>query len=171
MTTQLSSERVWQAVDKELFAVVGMVTANQEARTVGVVYVVRDHKLYVATDKDAWKARHITANPHVSVTIPIAKRIPIMPWIKIPAATITFSGTARILAANEAPPELLGAIFRGMAENEKKIAGSCLVEITPIKEFVTYGVGVSLMQMRDTELARGRAPVNGQGQQQTTPDL
>ena len=46
-----------------------------------------------------------------------------------------------------------------MAENEKKIAGSCLVEITPIKEFVTYGVGVSLMQMRDTEQARGRAPV------------
>ena len=161
MSTQLSSEQVWQAIEKELFAVVGMVTANHEARTVGVVYVVRDRKLYVATDREAWKARHIAANPHVSVTIPIAKRIPVMPWIKIPAATITFSGTARILAANEAPPELLRAIFRGMAEDEKKIAGSCLVEITPIKEFVTYGVGVSLMQMRDTEQARGRAPVGG----------
>lgn len=171
MTTQLSSEQVWQAIDKELFAVVGMVTANQEARTVGVVYVVRDRKLYVATDRDAWKARHIATNPNVSVTIPIAKRIPVMPWVKIPAATITFSGTARILAAHEAPPEVFRAIFRGMAENEKKVAGSCLIEITPIKEFVTYGVGVSLMQMRDTELARGRAPVNGQGQPPRTPGL
>ena len=161
MSTQLSSEQVWQAIEKELFAVVGMVTANQEARTVGVVYIVRDRKLYVATDRDAWKARHIAANPHVSVTIPIAKRIPIMPWVKIPAATITFSGAARILAPNEAPPELLKAIFRGMEENEKKIAGSCLVEITPIKEFVTYGIGVSLMQMRQPEQARGRAPVGG----------
>ena len=159
MPTQLSSEQVWQAIEKELFAVLGMVTANGEARTVGVVYVVRDRKLVIATDQDAWKARHIAANPHVSVTIPIAKRIPIMPWVKIPAATITFSGLARILAAKDAPPDLFKAIFRQMADDEKKIAGSCLIEVTPIKEFVTYGVGVSLMQMRDTEQARGRAPV------------
>ena len=161
MTTQLSSEQVWQAIEKELFAVVGMVTANQEARTVGVVYVLRDHKLYVATRKDTWKVRHIAANPHISVTIPIAKRIPVMPWVKIPAATITFSGSARILPAKDAPPELLKAMFRGLAESEKMVADSCLIEITPVKEFVTYGVGVSLMQMRDTEQARGRAPVGG----------
>ena len=37
MTTQLTAEQVWQAIEKELFAVLGMVTANQEARTVGVV--------------------------------------------------------------------------------------------------------------------------------------
>jgi len=159
MTTQLSSEQVWQAIEKELFAVVGMVTANQEARTVGVVYVVRNRKLYIATGQDTWKARHIAANPHISVTIPIAKRIPVMPWIKIPAATITFSGTARIFPAKDAPSELLKAIFRDLADDEKMVADSCLIEITPVKEFVTYGIGVSLMQMRDTEQARGRAPV------------
>lgn len=158
MPMQLSSEQVWQAIEKELFAVVGMVTSRHEARTAGVVYVVRDRKLYVATGADTWKARHIAANPSVSVTIPIAKRIPIMPWMKIPAATITFAGTARILAAKDAPRELLAAIFRGMADDAKMIAESCLIEITPIKDFVTYGVGVSLMQMRDPEQARGRAP-------------
>ena len=159
MTIQLSTEQVWQAIEKELFAVIGMVTARNEARTVGVVYVVRDRKLYIGTGKQAWKVRHIAGNPHVSLTIPIAKRIPFLPWIKIPAATITFSGTARILTAYETPPDLLKAVFRGLAEDEELMAESCLIEVTPAKEFVTYGVGVSLMTMRHPSKARGRAPV------------
>ena len=159
MTDQLTSDQVWQAIDKELFAVLGMVTAKGEARTVGIVYVSRNRKLYIGTDQDAWKTRHVAANPHVSLTIPIAKRIPFLPWIKIPAATITFCGEARVLPANETPPEVLQAVFRGMAEDDERVATSCLIEVTPIKEFITYGVGVSLMQMRDPKLARGRAPV------------
>lgn len=161
MTLQLSSEQVWQEIEKELFAVIGMVTAKNEARTVGMIYVVRDRKLYIGTDKDAWKTRHIAGNPHVSITIPIAKRIFFMPWIKIPAATITFSGTARILEAAETPPELLQAIFRGLANDEEMMADSCLIEVTPEKKFITYGVGIPLIQMRDPEKARGRAPVDG----------
>lgn len=161
MPLQLSSEQVWQAIEKELFAVLGMVTANNEARTVGVVYVVRDRRLYIVTGQDTWKARHIAANPSVSVTIPIAKRIPIMPWIKIPAATITFSGLARVFPAAAAPPELLRAAFRQMADDAAAVARSCLIEVTPVKEFVTYGVGVPLMRMRNPEQARGRAPVAG----------
>jgi hypothetical protein len=159
VSLQLASEQVWQAIEKELFAVIGMVSATHQARTVGVVYVVRDHKLYIGTGKETWKARHIAGNPHVSLTIPIAKRIPLLPWIKIPAATITFSGTARILPAEETPPEILQAVFRGLANNQEMMAGSCLIEVTPEKEFITYGVGVPLLQMRDPEKARGRAPV------------
>ena len=159
MTIQLTTEQVWQAIEKELFAVIGMVTARNEARTVGVVYVVRDRKLYMGTGKQAWKVRHIAGNPHVSLTIPIAKRIPFLPWIKIPAATITFSGTARILSAHETPNDILRAVFRGLAEDEEMMAESCLIEVTPENEFITYGVGVSLMTMRHPSKARGRAPV------------
>jgi hypothetical protein len=159
MPVQLSPEQVWPAIEKELFAVLGMVTASGQARTVGIVYVVRDRKLFIATGQDTWKARHIAANPHVSITIPIAKRIPIMPWIKIPAATITFSGVARVLPAQDAPPDLLRAVFRQMADDAAMVADSCLIEVTPEGDFITYGVGVSLMQMRDPEQARGRAPV------------
>jgi len=159
MVIQLTSDQVWQAVEKELFAVLGMVTANGEARTVGIVYVVRERKLYIATDRDTWKARHVAQNPHVSLTIPIAKRIPVMPWVKIPAATITFSGTARVLAVDAVPADVLKAIFRGMAVDTQKVAGSCVIEVTPQGDFVTYGVGISLMQMRDPEQARGRASV------------
>jgi nitroimidazol reductase NimA-like FMN-containing flavoprotein (pyridoxamine 5'-phosphate oxidase superfamily) len=159
MSTQLTAAQVWQTIEKELFAVVGMVNAANEARTAGLVYVVRDRKLYVATGRDTWKARHMAANPHVSVTIPIAKRVPIMPWLKIPQATITFQGTAQVFPAAEASPELLRAIFQHKADDREMVAGSCLVEITPVGEFVTYGVGVRLMDMREPEKARGRAPV------------
>ncbi|MFZ1396728.1 MAG: pyridoxamine 5'-phosphate oxidase family protein [Candidatus Promineifilaceae bacterium] len=156
---QLNSKQVWDVINKEIFAVIGMVTAQKEARTVGVVYIVQNQKLYISSQKDAWKARHIASNSAVSLTIPIAKRIPLMPWIKIPAATITFSGQARVFPAADAPKSLLQAILREAADDPAKVADTCLIEVTPEKEFVTYGVGVSLMQMRDTSKARGRAPV------------
>lgn len=159
MPIQLTSDEVWQAIERDLFAVLGMVTAQGEARTVGIVYIVRNRKLYIGTDQSAWKARHVAANPHVSITIPIAKRIFFLPWIKIPAATITFAGTARIIAASAASAELLQAVFRVVDKNAEQVANSCIIEVTPEKEFVTYGVGVPLMRMRQPEKARGRAPV------------
>jgi hypothetical protein len=159
VTIQLTTEQVWQVVEKELFAVIGMATANNEARTVGVVYVVRNRKLYIGTGTKSWKARHIAQNPHVSLTIPIAKRILLLPWIKIPAATITFSSAARILPSGETPSDILQAVFGSLAADAQVMADSCLIEVTPEKEFITYGVGVSLMTMRHPSKARGRAPV------------
>lgn len=160
MAQQLSAQQVWQIIDKELFAVVGMVNAHNEARTAGILYAVRDRKLYFITGRDTWKARHIAANPHVSVTVPIAKRVPIMPWMKIPQATITFQGTAHVCGAGEAMPDLLQKLLGPMANDKELIAGSCLIEIVPEGEFVTYGIGVRLIEMRDPNKARGRAPVN-----------
>ena len=158
MTMQLTTEQVWQAIEKEVFAVLGMVTAKCEARTVGIVYVVKNRRLYIASNEDTWKVRHMTQNPHVSLTVPVHKRIPFMPWIKIPAATITFSGVAQILEPEETPPEIVQAIFRDMANDKELMAESCLIEVTPEKDFLTYGIGIPLMQMRDPEQARGRAP-------------
>jgi hypothetical protein len=160
MTAQLTCDQVWQAIEKELFAVIGMVTARNEARTVGVVYVVCDRRLYIASNKDTWKVRHISQNPNVSLTIPIHKSIPLMPWVKIPSATLTFSGLALILEPEETPPEIVKALYRGMAENQELMVESCLIEVTPVKEFLTYGVGVPLLKMRDPKQARGRAPVS-----------
>lgn len=159
MTLQLATDQVWKAIEREVFAVLGMVTARQEARTVGVVYGVHDRKLYIGTGKQRWKARHVAANPHVSLTIPIAKRIPIMPWVKIPAATITFAGDARVIAGEDASPDLLKAMFRQQSYDPAFVASMCLIEVTPVGDFVTYGVGVSLSEMRFPEKARGRASV------------
>jgi hypothetical protein len=159
MTQQLSSDLVWKELKQELFAVLGMVTAKGEARTIGIVYIVHDYKIYISTEKDAWKTRHVQSNPHVSITVPIAKRIPIMPWIKIPAATITFSGKAKVFEAKAMEGDILHALFHGLESDPEKLAGMSVLEIEPLGDFVTYGIGIPLMQMRYPEKARGRAPV------------
>jgi nitroimidazol reductase NimA-like FMN-containing flavoprotein (pyridoxamine 5'-phosphate oxidase superfamily) len=160
MVTRLTAEQVWREIEQNLFAVLGMVTSHGEARTVGVVYVVDDHKLYVGTQREAWKTRHIAQNPHVSVTIPLTRRLPFLPWIKIPAATITFSGRARVLEHRELSAGLLGRLYHDVVKDAEAMAASCVIEIVPEKEFVTYGVGTTLMEMRFPEKARGRVTVS-----------
>lgn len=159
MTTQLTTDQVWQEIEKHVFATLGMVTPQDEARTVGIVYVVDNHKLYIGTAKAAWKTKHIAHNPHVSLTIPIAKRIPFLPWINIPAATITFSGVARVLEHTEVRREVLAKLYRSVAKDAQAMAASCVIEVTPQRDFITYGVGMPLMQMRFPEKARGRVAV------------
>jgi len=155
MSLQLTSQQVWENVEKNNFAVLGMVTAKCEPRTVGVVYIVDDHKLYIGAGRTQWKTKHIERNPHVSVTVAIPKQVPLMPWIKIPAATITFSGTAKILEKEDLDAELLERLYR----HEEGRDGWCAIEVTPAKDFITYGVGVSLLTMRSPAESRSRAPV------------
>jgi uncharacterized pyridoxamine 5'-phosphate oxidase family protein len=159
MTVQLTTDQVWHEIEKNLFAVLGMVTPRDEARTVGIVYVVDDRKVYIGTQKAAWKVKHITRNPGVSLTIPIAKRIPFLPWIKIPAATITFAGTANVREHNEVSASVLKKLYRDVVKDEVAMAESCVIEVIPQGDFITYGIGIPLMQMRFPENARGRAAV------------
>jgi len=154
----LTTEQVWDAIGDAIFGVVGFVTAMGEARTAGIVYAVDGRSLVFPSDADAWKVRHISGNPHVSMTIPVAKRIPFLPFIKIPAATITFKGEAEILEVSEIDEPIMAKIFRGLDVDEDKLAGTRIVRIVPRGDFVTYGIAMPLMQMRDTEKARGRAP-------------
>ncbi len=159
MVESLTTNQVWRVVEKHLFAVVGMVNAKHEARTVGIVYAVRNRNLYFVSVRTAWKVRHIAQNPHVSVTIPIAKRVPFFPWVKVPAATITVSGTARILNRNDVPPEIVKKLLRGTIETPDVQSNFAVIEVELHGNFVTYGIGVPLLTMRDTQKARGRVPV------------
>jgi general stress protein 26 len=159
MTSELSSETVWKELEGELFAVLGMVTAKGKARTIGVVYIVHDRNIYVLTGEDTWKARHIRGNPNVSLTVPIPKRIPFLPWIKIPAATISFSGKALLVDAEKVDKEILHKLMRGQEDDLENLGTLSVIKINPSGDFVTYGVGIPLMTMREPEKARGRAPV------------
>jgi len=159
MGNPATTDIIWDAIKKELFAVLGMVTKELETRSTGIVYSVNDNKLYIGTGLESWKTHHIRLNPEVSITIPIPKRIPLLPWIKIPQATISFSGTARIIPAVEAEHNILRSVYRHMADDQDLLEESCLIEVVPKGDFITYGVGISLMEMRNPELARGRAPV------------
>jgi hypothetical protein len=136
-----------------------MVTPTGEARTVGIVYIVDDRKFYIGTSKTAWKAKHIARNPHVSLTVPITKRIAFLPWIKIPSATITVSGVAHVLDHKDVKADVLKKLYRDVVKDAKALAESCVIEVIPENDFVTYGVGIPLMQMRFPDKARGRAAV------------
>ncbi len=157
MSLQLSRENVWQEMQKELFAVLGMVTETGEARTIGVVYILQDQKVYILTGEDTWKARHIRQNPSVSITVPIPKRIPFLSWIKIPSATISFAGRASVIEAEKVGQDVLHALMRGQESDREKLATMCVIEIEPVGDFITYGVGIPMMTMREPEKARGRA--------------
>ena len=159
MTTQIPSEKVWQTLEKQIFAVLGMVTTKGEARTAGIVYAVHNQQLYISTQKQAWKTRHIIQNPCVSLTIPIHKTIPFMPWIQIPAATITFSGQATVQDAEKISPDILHKLFRGLERDSATLQNTAVITVRPTGEFITYGIGVSLMDMRFPEKARGRAQI------------
>jgi len=159
MSQPLTSGQVWAELKKELFAVLGMVTAKGEARTVGIVYVVHNNKIYIVTGSDSWKTRHIRQNSHVSITAPISKRIPFLPWIKIPAATITFSGLGSVLNVKSVSEDIIQALFRGLEVDSELRESMCVIEIEPMGDFITYGVGIPLMTMRDPKKARGRVTV------------
>ena len=154
-----STGLVWKEVRNQMFAVLGFVSGRGEARTAGIVYAVHGNELFVGTDRNSWKARHITANPNVSLTVTIAKRIPFMPFVKIPPATITFQGRAAICSLDDVSLEVRHALFRGLELKAEERERICVIRVAPAGEFVTYGVGVPLLTMRNPEQARGRAPV------------
>ena len=100
----LTTEQVWEAVDRSFFGVLAFVNRDGHPRTAGVCYTVEGRSLYVSSDKASWKVRHIAANPNVSMTVTLPKRVPFLPFIKVPAATITFRGEAQILEVDGIDP-------------------------------------------------------------------
>lgn len=155
----LTSDEIWGEIDRRSFAVVSFVNSRGEPRSAGVVYVTDGRRLFVATDTASWKARHIRAHPHVAVTIPIAKRIPFLPWIQIPAATISFHGVATVASVDDTDPDLAHRLLRGLEDDPARRAETSVVTIAPEGSFTTYGVGVTTLEMRDRTKARGHAAV------------
>lgn len=159
MPASVNSELVWREIERNMFAVLGMVTSRGEARTAGIVYTAFGHEIFIGSRRDAWKVRHIAQNPNVSLTVTLAKRVPFMPWIKIPAATITLQGTAEVEPYENAPPEVVRRLTHGVEFDPETLRNMCLIRVTPRGRFITYGVGVGLLTMRHPEAARGTAPV------------
>ncbi|WP_136708240.1 pyridoxamine 5'-phosphate oxidase family protein [Agromyces sp. H66] len=155
----ITSDEVWQAIARENFMVIGMVSARGEARSAGVMHHVHDGVIWFTTNEREWKARHVAANPAVSVTVPIAKRVPFVPWVRIPPATITFHGVAEAVPVADLPDDVRRALLHGLEVTDGGERGALIgIAVRPRGDFVTYGVGVSALGMRDTERARGRAP-------------
>lgn len=153
-----SPDQVWRALSKSSFAVVSYVTPNGEPRSSGVVYAMVGRRMFVVVAADSWKARHIAASGRVAVTVPVRRGGIMSLLFPIPPATVSFHGSATVHAPGS--PEGRAALkeLAHLLPAERR-ATSRIVEIRPEGRFVIYGLGVSLMQMRDPALARARVPV------------
>lgn len=156
---RVSSTAVWQALAKASFAVVSHINAAGEPRSSGVVYGIVDRRLFVAVAPDGWKARQIATGQEVAVTVPVRRGGILSLLAPIPPATITFRAKARVhpagsLDTGSMPKELMKLV------PEARQASSCVIELVPEGRFLTFGIGVSLMDMRDPARALARVPVS-----------
>jgi hypothetical protein len=159
---RLSSEQVWQQLAKASFAVLSHITPAGEPRSSGVLYKTVGQRLYIATASDSWKARHIAVSGRVAVTVPVRRGGVLSLVLPIPPATVSFHGTAIVHPADSPQVRPLLRELASLLPDERQ-AGACIVEVIPEGRFLTYGVGVSLRQMRDPAAARARVPVTQGG--------
>ncbi len=152
-----TTEQVWEALEQAFFGVLAFVNAAGHPRSTGVCYVVDGRSLYISTDGTSWKARHIAANPHVSMTVTLPKRVPFLPFIKIPAATITFQGEAELLGVPEVNASLFQRLPLGKERDPGVLENAAIIRVIPRGDFVTYGIAMPIMRMRHHEAAHGRA--------------
>ena len=154
----LTREHVWRSLSKATFAILGFITPRGQPRSSGVVYGVLGGRIYVAVAPDSWKAKHIAARPEVSLTVPVRRGGLLSLVIPIPPATISFHGSARVLSSESEEFDALVSRLGSLLPAERRSA-AVLIEILPQGDFVTYGIGVPLLKMRDPASARGRAQV------------
>jgi hypothetical protein len=156
--TRLGTEEVWHAIEKRSFAIIGYGTPAGDPRSSGVMYETVGRRLYVAVDADGWKARHIAASGRVSVTVPVHRAGVLALVVPIPPATISFHGQAVVHHPGSMETMRLLERLGSLLPHERR-ADAAVIEIVPEGAFVTYGVGVPLREMRDTERALARVAV------------
>lgn len=153
-----TTEQVWDALKQAFFGVLAFVNADGHPRTAGVCYTVEGRSLYISTAKASWKVRHIARHPSVSMTVTLPKRVPFLPFIKIPAATITFRGDAEILEIADLEPSVFERLPLGNERDPAVLEDAAIIRVIPRGDFVTYGIGMPITQMRKHEQAHGRTP-------------
>jgi hypothetical protein len=160
---RLTTEQVWHQLAKASFAILSHVTPAGEPRSSGVVYKTFGRQLYVAVAPDGWKARHVATSGRVAVTVPLRRGGLLSLLAPIPPATISFHATAVVHPAGSPAARSLSRELASLLPAERQ-ASACLIEVIPEGTFVTYGVGVPLLKMRDPAAARARVPVSQEGE-------
>src|SRR6266536_2455779 len=149
---RLTTERVWDELAKASFAVLSQVTGAGEPRSSGVVCKTVGGRLYVAVAPDSWKARHIAASRRVAVTVPVRRGGILSLVAPIPPATISFHATAIVHPAGSPKARSLSKKLESLLPRDRRDA-AVVIELVPEGDFLTYGVGVPLVDMQKPQLA------------------
>jgi general stress protein 26 len=147
---------VFRQLRKRDFAVLSTVDESGIPQSAGVNYGVsrpgREFALYVMTRRHLKKAGNIARNPHVSLVIPVTRRLL---WF-LPPPTIQLHGTAEILEWTDAEGtevfqhfwmgrRILKAYSESYRHGEIRI---CFLKITPDPIITTYMVGYSIWEIK-----------------------
>ena len=155
-TPRLTSRQVWAEIGKASFAIVSHVTPAGGPRSSGVVYAEERHHLYVAVAPDGWKARQITDDRQVAVTIPVRRGGALSLLLPIPPATISFHARAIAHPAGSLDLRTVSKKLLSLLPKDRRAA--TVLELVPEGTFLTYGIGVSLKAMMDPVAARAHVP-------------
>jgi hypothetical protein len=157
ISPRLTVEEVWRTLDKHSFAVMSHVTASGEPRSSGVVYGTNGRRLLVVVAASSWKARTIAEGQLVALTVPVRRGGLLSLLFPIPPAAISFGARAHVGEPCPLDRDSLPPRFARLLPPTHDL--SCVIELTPQGHFLTYGIGVSMMAMRDPEVALARVPV------------
>ena len=154
----LTSAAVWRELARQSFAVFSHVNAAGEPRSSGVVYGLVGHRLYMVVAPDSWKARQVATGDQVSMTVPIRRGGILSLLFPIPPATISFHARATVYPAGLADMAALPKELTHLLPEEGR-GSSCVIELVPEGQFLTYGLGVPLLEMRNPAVARAHVAV------------
>jgi hypothetical protein len=152
----VTGELVLRELRRRDFSVLSTTNEEGKPHSAGVSYGVsrpgRAVAIYVMTRRHLRKARNIARNPHVSLVIPLTRRLL---WF-VPPPTIQLHGRAEILDWTDAEgTEVFGSFWMGrrilQAYRESHRRGEtriCFLKITPDPVVSTYMVGYSLRDVR-----------------------
>lgn len=104
-----------------------------------------DHKLYIGTQKAAWKANVFHATP--MFRSPFRWRAQRLPAVDQNSSSDDhLSGVAKVFENSAVKADVL-KLYHDVVKDEKALAESCVIEVIPQEDFITYGVGIPLLQM------------------------
>ena len=153
----VTTEQVWAEIAKASFAIVSYVTPAGEPRSSGVVYAAEGRHLYLAVAPDSWKARQIRDDQQVALTVPVRRGGLLSLLMPIPPATISFRARAIVHPAGSLD---LGSVSKSLLSLlPKDRRAATVLELFPEGTFLTYGIGVPLVEMRDPVVARAHVPI------------
>ena len=163
---RVTAELVLRHLERRNFAVLSTISRENRPHSAGVNYgvsrSVRNLALYVMTRTHLQKARNIAQNPHVSLVVPLTRRLL---WF-LPPPVIQLHGRAEILDWADAEGtevfqrfwmgrRILAAYRESHRRGETRI---CFLRITPDPEVSTYMVGYSVWRLR-TRMESGAGKV------------
>jgi hypothetical protein len=157
-SSRVTSTSAWRELARQSFAVLSHVNAAGEPRSSGVVYGLVGHRLYIAVAPDGWKAREVENGSRVAMTVPVRRGGILSLLFPIPPATISFHARVTVHPAGSQDIASLAKDLEKLLPEARR-ASAVVFELVPEGLFLTYGIEVSLAEMRDPTVATAHVPV------------